>query len=100
MLPHTLPHYPPPPGPGAHWPPTTDPFYRYEPLRYNPLVDVMRAEEERAKLFGAYASHPSQLRKDPGLMHLRPGPAPPPPSQHHKMSVTPPTDLHKKEEPR
>lgn len=75
---------------------------RYDPLRYNPLMDhVMRAEEERAKLFGAYPPHPGVLRKDPGLMHLRPGPGPPPPpAQHHKISVTPPTDLHKKEDPR
>lgn len=32
-------------------------------------------------------------------MHLRPGPGPPQ-QNPHKMSVTPPTDLHKKEEPR
>lgn len=59
----------------------------------------MRAEEERAKLFGAYPPHPSQLRaRDPALMSLRPGPGPPPPT--HKMSMTPPTELHKKEDPR
>lgn len=87
----------------AHWPsPATDPFYRYG---YNPLVDAMRAQEERA-FFGAYGAppHPSQLRtKDPTLMHLRTGPGPgppPPPPTAHKLSVTPPTDLHKKEEPR
>ncbi|XP_045478502.1 extensin-like isoform X3 [Harmonia axyridis] len=96
-------HYPGPPA--THWPPQHDPFYRYDALRYNPLMDAIRAEEERAKLFGTYAAHhPPQMRtKDPSLMHLRPGPGPPPPPSHHlshKMSVTPPTDLHKKEEPR
>ncbi|KAL3274149.1 hypothetical protein HHI36_015563 [Cryptolaemus montrouzieri] len=102
MMAHSL-HYPGPPA--SHWPPQHDPFYRYDPLRYNPLMDAIRAEEERAKLFGAYPPHhPSQMRaKDPSLMHLRPGPGPPPPPTHHlphKISVTPPTDLHKKEEPR
>lgn len=100
VLPSVLPshHYAPPPPPSTHWPPHSD-FYRYEPLRYNTLVvDAMRAEEERMKLFGGYPPHPSQLRpKDPGLMHLRPGPGPPP---SHKMCATPPTDIHKKEEPR
>lgn len=99
MLPTTLAHHYQPP-PATHWPPPTDPFYRYEHLRYNPLMDAMRVEEERAKMFASYQQHPShQLRgKDPGLMHLRPGPGPPPPT--HKMCATPPTDLHKKEEPR
>lgn len=102
MAAHGL-HYPGPPA--THWPPQHDPFYRYDALRYNPLMDAIRAEEERAKLFGTYAAHhPPQMRtKDPSLMHLRPGPGPPPPPSHHlshKMSVTPPTDLHKKEEPR
>jgi len=36
--------------------------------------------------------------KDPSLLHLRGGPGPPPPV--HKISATPPTELHKKEEPR
>ncbi|KAG5894293.1 hypothetical protein JTB14_007437 [Gonioctena quinquepunctata] len=87
--------------PTTHWgAPPADPFYRYS---YNPLVDAMRAQEERANFFGAYASqhHQNQLRqKDPGMMHLRTGPGPGPPPPTHKMSVTPPTDLHKKEEPR
>lgn len=94
---HGLPaHYPPPPA--GMYPPTD--FYRYDPLRYNPLMDAaIRAEEERAKLFSAYGAHAAQLRtKDPGLMHLRPGPGPPAP---HKLCATPPTsELHKKEEPR
>nr|XP_022916620.1 autism susceptibility gene 2 protein-like isoform X2 [Onthophagus taurus] len=99
MLSQTLGHpYQPP---TSHWPPPppADAFYRYDHLRYNPLIDAMRAEEERAKLFGGYAPHPAQLRtKDPALMHLR-GPGPPPPLAH-KLCATPPTDLHKKEEPR
>lgn len=93
----------------AHWPPPSahDPFYhqRYDPLRYNPLMDAaMRAEEERAKLFGAY--HPSQIRtKDPAsLMHLRPGPGPPPPPTAHSLKLQSSTTIgelpHKKEEPR
>ncbi|KAK9718656.1 Autism susceptibility 2 protein [Popillia japonica] len=99
VLPAALAHHYQPP-PASHWPPPADPFYRYEHLRYNPLMDAMRMEEERAKMFAAYPPHPShQLRgKDPGLMHLRPGPGPPPPT--HKLCATPPTDLHKKEEPR
>ncbi|KAF5269639.1 hypothetical protein FQR65_LT05978 [Abscondita terminalis] len=106
-LPHMLdrsrvlpPPYPPPPT--THWPPSpADHYYRpYDPLRYNPLMDAMRVEEERAKLFGAYAHHPQFRPKDPGLLHLRAntGPGPPPPT--HKLCPTPPTDLHKKEEPR
>lgn len=100
MLGHGLAHYPPPHG---LYPPHADPFYRYDPLRYNSLVDVaIRAEEERVKLFGGYGAppHPSQLRaKDPALMHLRPGPGPGPPATH-KLCATPPTDLLKKDEPR
>lgn len=92
-------HYP--PSAALYPPPPTDPYFRYEPLRYNPLVDAaMRAEEERAKLFSAYAAHPGQLRtKDPGLVHLRPGQGPGPPVPG-KMCATPPTDVLKKEEPR
>lgn len=100
-------HYAPPP---SHWPPPTDAFFRYDAaLRYgtNPLMDAaFRAEEERVKMFQyahAASQHPSQLRaKDPTLMHLRPGPGPggPGPPPPHKLSITPPTDLHKKEEPR
>lgn len=97
-------HFPPPP-PASHWP-GSDPFrdpYRFEPLRYNPLMEAaMRAEE--AKLFSAYASHPAHLRgKEPpppppaGLMHMRPGPGPGPPP--HKICATPPTaDMHKKDD--
>lgn len=98
MLGHGLAHYPPPHGLYA---PHTDPFYRYDPLRYNSLVDVaIRAEEERVKLFGYGAPHPSQLRaKDQALLHLRPGPGPGPPATH-KLCATPPTDLLKKDEPR
>lgn len=100
MMPHTLPphhHYP-----TSHWgaPPPSDPFYRYS---YNPLMDAMRVQDERMSFFGAYGAphHLSQLRpKDPALMHLRTGPGPGPPPTAHKISVTPPTDLHKKEEPR
>lgn len=99
MLGHGLAaHYP--PHHAGLYPHPADPFYRgYDPLRYNPLVDAMRAEEERAKLFGGYgAPHPAQLRpKDPGLLHLRPGPGPPP---THKLCATPPADLLKKDEPR
>lgn len=109
VLAHGLAHYPPPPT-SLYPHHAADPFYRYEPLRYNPLVDAaMRAEEERVKLFGGYGPpHHSQLRgkdpglllhKDPGLLHCRPGPGPGPPAAH-KMCATPPTDLHKKEEPR
>ncbi|XP_060523223.1 autism susceptibility gene 2 protein homolog isoform X2 [Cylas formicarius] len=104
MLAHALPsHYPPA---ATHWPPHTvaaDPFYRYG---YSPLMDQMRMQDDRAaaSFFAAYghpAHHPSQLRpKDPSLLHLRGGPGPPPPPPVHKMSATPPTDLHKKEEPR
>ncbi|KAJ8928047.1 hypothetical protein NQ314_019417 [Rhamnusium bicolor] len=78
MMQHALPPHP-YHTPTTHWAPPTDPFYRYG---YNPLVDAMRLRP-----------------KDPALMHLRAGPGPGPP-QSHKMSVTPPTDLHKKEEPR
>lgn len=102
LPPTSLPHHYPPPPPASHWPPPTDPYYRYEPLRYNPLVDAaMRAEEERAKLYASYA-HPGQLRpKEAGLMHLRPGTGPGPPmSVAGKICATPPTDIHKKEEPR
>ncbi|CAH1136027.1 unnamed protein product [Ceutorhynchus assimilis] len=103
MLAHSLqPHYP----PASHWPPTTmasDPFYhRYS---YNHLMDPMRSMDDRAaaaaSYYGAYAAahHQSQLRpKDPSLLHLRGGPGPPQPV--HKMSATPPTEIHKKEEPR
>lgn len=101
MLPHAL---PPHPYSTAHWgaPPAADSFYRYS----YPLVEAMRVQEERANFFSAYGAHhhPSHLRpKDPALMHMRtgPGPGPPPPSHTHKISLTPPTDLHhKKEEPR
>ncbi|CAG9857825.1 unnamed protein product [Phyllotreta striolata] len=106
MMQHGLPPHP-YHAPTTHWgaappPPPSDPFYRYG---YNPIVDAMRAQEERdrASFFGAYAAshHASQLRpKDPALMNLRPGPGPPPPMNPHKMSATPPADLHKKEEPR
>uniref|UniRef100_A0AAR5QAP4 Uncharacterized protein n=1 Tax=Dendroctonus ponderosae TaxID=77166 RepID=A0AAR5QAP4_DENPD len=108
MLAHSLQsHYGPP---ASHWPPTTmasDPFYRYG---YNPLMETMRPLDERAaSYYGAYGAaaaaaaaavhHPSQLRpKDPSLLHLRGGPGPPP--SVHKMNPTPPTELHKKEEPR
>ncbi|KAL1498210.1 hypothetical protein ABEB36_009046 [Hypothenemus hampei] len=111
MLAHTMaPHYPPP---ASHWPPTTmasDAFYRYG---YNPLIETMRPLDERAAAAAAAASyynaygaaaaaaahHQQQLRpKDPSLIHLRGGPGPPPPV--HKISGTPPTDMHKKEEPR
>ncbi|KAK9883848.1 hypothetical protein WA026_002046 [Henosepilachna vigintioctopunctata] len=72
MAAHGL-HYAGPPT--THWPPQHDPYYRYDPLRYNPLMDALRAEEERVKLFGAYSHHPAQMRaKDPSLMHLRPVP--------------------------
>ncbi|KAJ8923431.1 hypothetical protein NQ315_001990, partial [Exocentrus adspersus] len=99
MMQHALPPHP-YHTPTTHWGPPTDPFYRYG---YNPLVDAMRVQEERANFFSAYGAphHPSQLRsKDPTLMHLRTGPGPGPPPPTHKISVTPPTDLHKKEEPR
>lgn len=99
MIPTSLAHHYPPPA-ASHWPPhPSEAYYRYDPLRgYNPLMDAaMRAEEERAKLFG-YGAHAAQLRaKEPGLMHMRPGPGPPISS---KMCGTPPTDIHKKEEPR
>ncbi|XP_018319057.1 autism susceptibility gene 2 protein isoform X2 [Agrilus planipennis] len=113
VLPPTIPPpYAPGPPTTAHWPPhSADPYYRaYEPLRYNPLMDAaIRAEEERAKLFGMYPppAPPANLRpKDPGgLMHLRAMPGPGPPltvTAAHKMCNTapPPNDIHKKEEPR
>lgn len=106
MLPPTLgvpSHYAPPP-PASHWP-SPDPYgYRFDHLRYNPLMEAaMRAEEERAKLFSSYATHPSaHLRgKDPnqptGLLHMRPGTGPGPPP--HKLCATPPNnELHKKDD--
>lgn len=107
MIPTSLAHhYAPPPHAASHWPPhAADPYYRrYEPLPYNPLMDLsaLRVEEERAKILAAYgAPMHSQLRpKDPGLIHLRPGPGPGPPLSASKMCATPPTDIHKKEEPR
>lgn len=98
MLPHAL---PPHPYPTTHWgaPHHTDQFYRYS----YPLVETMRVPDDRANFFSSYVAphHPSQLRpKDPALMHLRTGPGPGPPPPTHKISLTPPTDLHKKEEPR
>lgn len=103
MLPPSLGVYAPPSA--THWP-GPDPYYRFDHLRYNPLMEAaMRAEEERAKLFGAYGQHPSQhpghLRpKDPppgGLLHMRPGTGPGPPP--HKMCATPPNnDMHKKDD--
>ncbi|CAH1116333.1 unnamed protein product [Phaedon cochleariae] len=101
MMPHALqPPHPYHTGPTGHWvAPPTDPFYgRYS---YNPLMDAMRAQEERSNYYSAYPHHPSQLRpKEPSLMHLRPGPGPPPPPTAHKMAAAQPTDVHKKEEPR
>lgn len=100
MPPTSLPHHYPPAPAASHWPPPAEAYYRYDALRYNPLVDAMRAEEERAKLYASY-SHPGQLRpKDTGLMHLRPGTGPGPPLSATKICATPPTDIHKKEEPR
>ncbi|KAJ8982541.1 hypothetical protein NQ317_005543, partial [Molorchus minor] len=48
MMAHALPphHYH---APTTHWAPPTDPFYRYG---YNPLVDAMRVQEERANFLG------------------------------------------------
>ncbi|KAJ8959648.1 hypothetical protein NQ318_021835 [Aromia moschata] len=88
MMPHALPPHP-YHTPTTHWAPPADPFYRYG---YNPLVDAMRVQEERANFFGAYGAphHPSQLRpKDPALMHLRagPGPGPPPSPQDERHSA-------------
>ncbi|XP_050299005.1 autism susceptibility gene 2 protein-like isoform X3 [Anthonomus grandis grandis] len=40
----------------------------------------------------------SSRPKDPSMLHMRGGPGPPPPV--HKMSGTPPSELHKKEESR
>ncbi|XP_066153560.1 autism susceptibility gene 2 protein homolog isoform X4 [Euwallacea fornicatus] len=107
MMAHPLQsHYPPPHA--THWlPPTTmapEAFYRYG---YNPLMEqTMRQLDERAAVaasyygqYGAPTAHHSQLRsKDPSLLHPRGGPGPPP--SVHKMSATPPNELHKKEEPR
>lgn len=94
----SLQHYPPPGS--AHWP---DPYaYRYDPLRYNPLMEAaMRAEDERLKLF---YGHPNpHLRKDPaqtGLLHMRPGTGPgPPPGTHKLIDPNNATDiLNKKDE--
>ncbi|XP_073985309.1 uncharacterized protein isoform X3 [Rhodnius prolixus] len=73
------PHFP--PNPWEH-------TYRYDPLRYNPIVAALREEEEqRAKLFGGYPAGP------PGVpTHLRPK-APSPPT--HRL---PPTSHQPKEE--
>ncbi|XP_019881497.2 fibrosin-1-like protein isoform X3 [Aethina tumida] len=116
--PSMAPHYPPPPSASSHWPPppptsAADAFAYHRYGGYGTaLMDAMRddraaAAAAAANYFGAYGMppHHGQLRvKDPGLMHLRPGPGPPQPSSvpaSHKMSVTPtPADLHKKEEPR
>lgn len=87
--PQLPPHFPPPPT-NAWPPPSADPFrdaYRFDPLRYNPLMEAMRAEEERVKMYGAYANpHLRQSTKEAqAMMHMRAaagppgGPQPPPP---------------------
>uniref|UniRef100_A0A8D8UWW1 Autism susceptibility gene 2 protein n=1 Tax=Cacopsylla melanoneura TaxID=428564 RepID=A0A8D8UWW1_9HEMI len=76
--------YPPPPTP---W----DAF-RYDPLRYNPLMAAafQREEEERAKLFGAQFVPPGA--------HLRPGPGKvPSPATSRMMGGPPPQDIKKEE---
>lgn len=96
-------HYPPPP-PTTHWPTGPDPYaYRFDHLRYNPLMEAaMRAEEERAKLFSAYTHPAAHLRgketgPPTGLLHMRPGTGPGPPP--HKLCATPPnSELHKKDD--
>lgn len=86
-------HFAPPPGPHGHpgWPmldPYRDPFAAaYNPLRYNPIMEAIRADEERAKAaMNAYAAHAHQA-------HMRakePSPIPPPnsgPSPHHRSPL-------------
>ncbi|XP_052562443.1 proline-rich protein 36 isoform X6 [Culex pipiens pallens] len=80
MLPPTMglpPHFP----PSGPWGP--DPFrdYRLESLhqlRYNPLMDVYRAEEAKASLLYAAQSAAHYRSKEPS-------PVPPPPQSHHRM---------------
>lgn len=94
-------HYAPPPA--THWPTGPDPYgYRFDPLRYTPLMEAaIRVEEERAKMFSAYSAHAHLRGKDPGpptgLLHMRPGTGPGPPP--HKLCGTPPNnEMHKKDD--
>lgn len=83
-------HFAPPP-PHGHpgWPmldPYRDPFAAYNPLRYNPIMEAIRADEERAKAaMNAYAhAHSAHLRAK------EPSPIPPPnsgPSPHHRSPL-------------
>lgn len=76
-----IPSHFPPPGPWG-----TDPFrdYRLESLhqlRYNPMVDLYRAEEAKASLL--YAAQSAHYRgKEPSPV--------PPPQSHHRMQPGPP----------
>ncbi|XP_014240308.1 autism susceptibility gene 2 protein homolog isoform X1 [Cimex lectularius] len=69
---HFLTRQPPRPLPPHFLASPWDP-YRYDTLRYNPLVAALREEEEqRAKLFGTYPGAP------PSVAHLRPKATSPP----------------------
>lgn len=92
------PHYPPA---TAHWP---DPYgYRFDPLRYNPLMEAaIRAEDERIKLFyGHHANahlRPKENGPPPsGLLHLRPGTGPGPPqmTQQKMLDTQNQQEIHK-----
>lgn len=82
----TLSHYPPhPPPPWGSIDPYRDPFRMdaMSSLRYNPIMEAIRMDEERAK---AYAAHSS--------MHFRQKDQPPFTVLHHRMpptSIKPPT---------
>ncbi|KAL1451022.1 hypothetical protein WDU94_003319, partial [Cyamophila willieti] len=86
-------------GPGSRgvvsgYPPPPTPWdaYRYDPLRYNPLMAAafQREEEERAKLFGASFVPPgAHLRQAPGKV--------PSPATTRMMGGPPPPDIKKEE---
>lgn len=84
ILPHpgtSLSHYPPPPSVWSGVDPYRDP-YRLDPmtpLRYNPLMEAMRVEEERAKAM--YAAH--------SALHYRPKDPASFPMLHHRIPSTP-----------
>lgn len=66
--------------------------YRFDPLRYNPIMAAFREEEER-KLFASYPPPPHLRAKAPSPH--RPGPPIP---AHMPMSHALPHGDHKKEE--
>lgn len=93
MLPPSaiLPHYA--PGPTG-WPSPLDPYrdpYRFDPMRYGPMLDAIRAEEAKQALSSAYAAAHYRA-KDPSPVPQSAVPSsagPPPPQQHHRMPPGP-----------